>query len=154
MEEKVNQRQYVRERSDRPERKPNKYEKEIADWFEQLLRKYSDIKLWADMMVSADCGISIDYSGFDEYNEKNGIFDPSDDDASIYICNNFECMGIWFTVERHKNDVFTMKSDAKKNDTTYIKVLKRVLYFKPLIEKFLEMDAKRQMETGESCWIR
>lgn len=143
MEEKVNPKPYVRHCT---ERKPNKYEKEIADWFEQLLRKYSGIKLSADMMVNYDCGISMSYDGFDEYYTKNGIIDPSDHDAEILMCANSECNGIWCSVKRHHNDVFAFQSDEKKNNRAYIEALKRILYFKPLIEKFLEMEAKRQVE--------
>ena len=154
MEEKVNLKPYDPSRT-ATERKPNKYEKEIADWFEQLLRKYSDIGMRAEIMVGDKCGISMSYPGFDEYNVKNGILDPSDDDACIYICDDFENIGVvWCEVKRHHNDVFVIHSDTEENDRTYIKVLKRVLYFKPLIEKFFEMEAKRQMETGDGWWVK
>ena len=151
MTDKVNQRPYC-DLGFR-ERKFNKLELEIANWFEQLLRKYSDKELSASMMISDTCGIYMTYTGFDEYNEKHGIIDPRDDDASIIICCDLEFHnGLWFIVKRHHDDVFSMQTDCSLNDREYIETLKRVLYFKPLIEKFFEMEAKRQMETGDK-WV-
>jgi len=142
MTDKVNKRPYCAFRY--RERKFNKLELEIANWFEQLLRKYSDIKLHAEMMVSNTCGIIIMYHGFSEYNEKRKI-DPSDDDATIYLTNTLDCGGcVWLDVNRYHNDVFSMNSSSNTRYKKYNDVLKRVLYYKPLIETFLEMEAKRQ----------
>lgn len=143
MTNKVNQHPYCAARY--RERKFNKLELEIANWFEQLLRKYSDIKLDAEMMVSHTCGITIMYHGFSEYNEKRKIVDPSDDDATIYLTNSLDDGGdIWLHVDRHHNDVFSMTSGYNTRYKKYNDVLKCVLYYRPLIETFLEMEAKLQ----------